>query len=178
MSTSNGPVDVSEVPTRGRGPLRMRITEQPGRDHLDGGWWPQSRDLAIELSDLVDHLPARLGRIVGALISPRDWGPVPRRIPVDGGHVRVGSLSRGQVHLVHLTSSAGTVLRILVVPPNFTRGDDALLAAATTGNASSAADLLDEVIEDPDSHPMDHWADDGEPWWAPHPVAPSFRTGK
>jgi hypothetical protein len=177
MSASNGP-NLPKVPTSGRGPLRVRLAEHPGRDHLDGGWWPQSSDLAVELPDLVSHFPARLGRIVRVLISQPDWSAAPRRIPVAGGYVKVGSLPHDHVHLVHLTNSDRTVLRVLVVPPDFTRGDDALLAAATPGNAHSTADLLDEVNEYPDNQPLDHWADHGEPWWGPHSVAPSFRTGR
>ena len=44
--------------------------DHPGRDHLDGGWWPQSRDLAVELADLVDHFPQAHGRIQRAVYSP------------------------------------------------------------------------------------------------------------
>ena len=156
------------------------MAEHPGRNHLDGGWRPKSRDLAVELADLVDHFPTRFGRIVRALVSPADWDPTPRRIPVAGGYVKVGSLPREDTHLIHLKTSEWTVLRVLVVPPSFTpdQGDEALLAAGTLGNAHSATELLDEVTDYPDISPMDHWIDDGGPWWGPHPVAPSFRTGR
>lgn len=177
--SSNGPFPVSEVPTRGRSSLRLRMAEHSGRNHLDGGWWPQSRDLTLELADLVDHFPARFGRIVRALVSPPDWDLASRRVPVTGGSVKVGSFPRDDAHLIHLTTSEGTVLLVLVVPPGFThdQGEEALLAAATTGNAHSATDLLNEVTEYPDSDPVDQWRDDGDQWWGSHPVAPSFRTG-
>ena len=179
MSTSTGPILVSETPSPSRGPLRLRTAGHHGRNHLDGGWWPRSRNLAVELADLVDHFPPQFGRIVRALVSPPDWDPVPRRIPVTGGYVKVGSFPRDDTHLIHLKTSDRTVLRVLVVPPGFTpdQGDEALLAAATSGNAHSAADLLDEVTEYPDIDPMDHWSDDGGSWQGPHPIAPSFRTG-
>jgi hypothetical protein len=127
------------------------MAERPGRGHLDGGWWPHSRDLAVELADLVDHFPPRSGRIVRALVSPPDWDLAPRRIPVTGGYVKVGSFPRDDTHLIHLTTSGRTVLRVLVVPPGFTRyqGDAALLASATAGNARSATDLLHEVADHP-----------------------------
>jgi hypothetical protein len=179
MSASSGPILVSEVATPNRGPLRLRMVEHPGRDHLDGGWWPQSRDLAVELADLIDHFPEQFGRIARALVSPPDWDPAPRRIPVTGGYVKVGSFPRDDTHLIHLKTSDRTVLHVLVVPPGFTEdhGDEALLAAATSGNAHSATDLLDEVTEYPDIDPMDHWSDDGGSWRGPHPVTPSFRAG-
>jgi hypothetical protein len=71
------------------------------------------------------------------------------------------------------------VLHILVVPPEFTtgQGEEALLAAATSGNAHSAADLLAEVVDSPDVDPRDHWTDDGGSWWGRSRVPPSFRTG-
>jgi hypothetical protein len=71
------------------------------------------------------------------------------------------------------------VLHVLVVPPGFTQdqGDEALLAAATSGNAHSASDLLDEVTEYPDIDPMDHWSDDGGSWRGFHPGSPEVRTG-
>jgi hypothetical protein len=183
MSTSNGPIRVPEVPTADHRPPRLRIVEHPGTDPLDGGWWPRSRDLAVELADLVDlvdQFPARSGRIVRALVSPADWGPAPQHVPATGGDVEVGALPSADRHLLHLATADQTVLRLLVVPPDFTQdqGDEALLAAATAGNAHSAMDLLDEVTEYPDTHAKDHWTDDGEPWWGPHPVAPSFRTGR
>jgi hypothetical protein len=66
------------------------------------------------------------------------------------------------------------------VPPGFAEdhGAEALLAAATTGNAHSAADLLEEVTDLPHVDPTDHWTDGGGSWWGPSPVPPSYRTGR
>ena len=41
------------------------------------------------------------------------------------------------------------------------QGEEALLAAATRGNAETAASLLATVTEYPDIDPWDHWNDDG-----------------
>ena len=179
MSTSNGPILVSEIAAPSRAPLRLRMAEHASRNHLDGGWWPQSRDLVVELADLVDHFPPQFGRIVRVLVSPPDWSPAPRHVPVTGGYVKVGSFPRDDTHLIHLKTSDRTVLRVLVVPTGVTddQGDEALLAAATPGNVHSGTDLLDTVTDYPDIDPMDLWSDDGGSWWGPHPVAPSFRTG-
>ena len=179
MTTSNGPILPSEIHTPSRGPLRLSIAEDTGRNPLDGAWWPRSRDLAVELADLVDHFPPRSGRIVRALVSPPDWDPAPRHVPVAGGYVKVGSFPRDDSHLVHLTMADRTVLHVLVVPPGFTadQGDEALLAAATSENAHSAADLLAEVTDSPDVDHRDRWTDHGDSWWGPSAVPPSFRTG-
>jgi hypothetical protein len=133
MSTSSNPILSYETPSPSRGPLRLRLAGHFGTNPLDGGWWPRSRDLAVELADLVDHFPTYLGRIVRVLVSSPDWEQAPRRIPVDGGYVKVDLLSRDDTHLIHLKTSDRTVLRVLVIPPGFTddQGDEALLAAAT-----------------------------------------------
>lgn len=147
------------------------MAEHPGANELDGGWWPRSRDLAVELADLVEHLPPQFGRVIRALFSPPDWDPAPRRIPVARGYVKVGSFPADDTHLIHLTTADRTVLRMLVVPPGFShgQGNEALLAAATAGNAHSAGDLLDEVVDSPDADPTDRWANDGGAGLGPAP---------
>jgi hypothetical protein len=168
------------TPTGARGPLRLRLAEHPGQDRLDGGWWPRSRDLAVELADLVDHFPAERGRIMRAVVSPPDWEPAPRRIPVRRGYVKVGSFPRDDTHVVDLSMQDHSVLRLLVVPAAMTpdQGGEALLAAATPRSDHSAAAILETVSEHPDVNPERRWTDDGETWWAPHEVAPSFREAE
>lgn len=180
MSTSNGHIHSSEIPPLRRGPLRLNMAKDPGTNRLDGAWWPQTRDLEVELADLVDNFPSSSGRIVRALFSAPDWDPVPHHVPVAGGYVTVGSSPRGDSHMIHLTLSDLTVLHVLVVPPGLTdlQGAEALMAAAAAGNAHSAADLLEEVTDSPDVDPRDRWTDDGDPWWGPSAVPPSFRTGR
>lgn len=144
-----------------REPLRLHVTDQPGRDALDGGWWPQSRDLALELADLVDHFPDGYGRVQRVLYSPPDWDDHLRRVPTARGHLKVGSFPRDDTHLVLLTTNTSDrrVLRLLVVPPELSpdQGEEAMLAAASRGNARSAAELLETVTEHPDVDPRDHW---------------------
>jgi hypothetical protein len=150
-----------------------------GVDRLDGGWWPRSRDLAVELADLVDHLPREYGRVVRAVFSPADWDPAPRRVSVAGGQVKVSPFPRDDAHVVELKTSDRTVLHLLVVPPGFSedQGAEALLAAATAGNTHAAGDLLAVVSEHPDVDPADHWKDAGGSWWDDSRPAPSFRSG-
>src|SRR3954451_23081118 len=162
MSTSKGPILASESTSPSRQPLRLRMAEHPGKHRLDGGWWPQSRDLAAELADLVDHFPAQAGRIVRALVSPPDWDSTPRIVPVIGRNVKVGAFPRDDTHLVHLKTANRTMLYVLVVPPGFTpdQGDEALSASARSGNAHTATEVLDEATGHSDLAPIDHWRDD------------------
>src|SRR3954447_397461 len=92
MTTSNGSIPLRRIP------LRLRMGEAPAPGGLQGGWWPQSRDLAVELADLVDHFLPERGRIVRATYSPPDWDPAPRRVPVARGYVKVGSFPRDDTH--------------------------------------------------------------------------------
>ena len=130
------------------GPLRLRMADTAGSSRLDGVWWPRSRELAGELSDLVDHFPVqRLGRIVRTLVSGPDWDTQPRHVLVRGGYVKVGTLPTDDTHAIHLTTSDRTLLHVLVVPPSFTReqGHAALQAALSPGSTCTAGELLRQL---------------------------------
>lgn len=161
-----------------RSPLRLCMADHPRQNHLDGGWWPQSRDLTVELADLVDHFPPEFGQIARVVYSPPDWKHAPRRIPVRRGYIKAGSFPHDDAHVVLLRMSDRDVLRLLVVPPGYTdsQGAEALLAAATRGNAHTASALLDAVHDNHDVDPGDQWNDDGGNWWGEHATGPSFRS--
>lgn len=157
MTTATAP-STSSAATPGQ--LRLRLTEHQGRDHLDGGWWPHSRDLGVELRELVDGFPPERGRVVRTLYSPPDWeAGAPRDLTVAAGRVKVGFFPHDDTHLVHLTMSDRSVWRLVVVPSDFAadQGEEALLAAATPGNRHDAGDLLHTVEDETASVPADHW---------------------
>jgi hypothetical protein len=178
MPTSISPTVPGGPTSRPR--VRLSLAPALGRDHLDGGWWPRSRDLAVELADLVDQFPPEVGRIMRALYSPPDWEPAPRRIGVAGGWLTVGSFPRGDTHVIDLYTFDRTTIRLLVVPPGFTAGQGAesLLAAATPGNAHSGGDVLELVTDQADVDPADLWRADGGTWWASDAEARPTRTEK
>lgn len=153
------PEPVVGPPTSDRGPVRLTLSRHPGRDTLDGGWWPRSRDLAVEMEDLVRHFPTELGRVTRAVVSPADWDLRARAVLVSGRYVGIDPSAPDDSHLAVLTTSQRRRLRVLVIPPDFTtdQGEEALLAAATFGNEHAPADLLDTVTEHPDIDPRDHW---------------------
>lgn len=139
------------------------MAEHPGKGHLDGGWWPQTRELAVELADLVDHFPAQSGRVVRALVSPPDWDSTPRMVPVAGRYVKIGAFPRDDTHLVLLKTSDRRTLHVLVVPPRFTpaQGDEALRHSSAAGNDHTATEILREVAARQDLDPGGHRDDHG-----------------
>lgn len=161
MTTS----EKSPASTTPREPLRLSFsaTDSAGGDNFDGAWWPQSRDLDVELADLIDNFPAEHGFVVRAGFSPPDWDTTPRRVPVARGYVKVGSFPHDDTHLVDLRMLNRTALRLLVVPSSMSadQGAEAMLAASTPGNDHDARGVLDLAGEDPDVDPGDQWQRDG-----------------
>ena len=139
--------------------LRLSLGDHPGRDRLDGGWWPHSRDLATEFAQLVSGFPRERGRVVRGLYSPPDWDLAPRRVQVGAGYVKVGHFPRDDTHLMYVTTSDRTVYCLLVVPPGLdpAQGEEALLAASTRGNRHDARDLLEVVTNEAAFDPGGVW---------------------
>jgi hypothetical protein len=158
------------VPTStSRRPLRLRLGRTPGEDRLDGAWWPYSRDLESELSDLVQQFPPAHGRISRAVYSRPDWDTQPRKLTAGPRVVKVGSFPRDDTHVLIVQLSDRRRLTLLVVPSDFTtgQGEEALLAGSTTGNRHTAAELLLEVTDQYDADPADLWEGAGDrarPW--------------
>lgn len=177
--TTPTPSPPPSAETSGRPPLRLRLVDPPGEGHLDGGWWPRSRDLALEVADLVDHFPAHLGRITRVLYSPPDWDGVVHHVRVAGRQVETGALSADDTdpvdtHHADLQTTDLTTLRLLVVPPSFddADGEEALLAASTPGNEHSAADLLATITDADRVDPSGHWREDGSAGWGYETATP------
>jgi hypothetical protein len=132
---------------------RLRLATDIGRGSLDGGWWPESRDLTAELAGLAAELAPEFGTIVRVEISPADWDDLPS--------LATALADPDDTHRIDLQLAPGTTLRLLVVPPSMTadQGEEALLAAATYGYAYTASSLLETVRESPAVDPRDQWRD-------------------
>jgi hypothetical protein len=135
MTTSNEPT----TPTR----LRLTLSAAPGTGALDGGWWPRTTDLDVELADLVDHFPPEAGRIARAVYSRPDWTSRPRTVKVARGTLKTGSFPRDDTHVLVVSLATGERLTLLVVPPG-TPPDDArelVRVAAEPTNLRAATEL-------------------------------------
>jgi len=86
--------------------LRLRLKPKAATaGFVDGGWWPRSRDLAVELPGLLAVMAVRLGRIERVSYHLDDWGPTPGRLNVEEGVVRLFGKGRKE-RLVPLGSYA------------------------------------------------------------------------
>lgn len=127
---------------------------------LDGGWWPQSRDLSVELPDLVDNFPVALGRVQRVVFSRPDWDTAPHRVRAARGLVKVGSYPHDDTQQVWLSMSTHTIIRLSVTPAE---GPAEPPTPAGDGGQGRNLDAGSQ------------WNDDGGSWWDPHPVPPSER---
>jgi hypothetical protein len=157
--------------------LRLHLAGPSERAAVDGSWWPQSRDLAIELADLVDHFPKQHGEVHRVVFSRPDWDTAPHRVRVARGLVKVGSYPRDDSHQVWLSMSTGELIRLSVRPPELARLPT---AAATNVHTVPESPPRTDAGQEPklQSEPEveeEHWTDEGDSWWAPHQVPPSHR---
>ena len=147
-----------------RATLRLLLNPALSTGRLDGAWWPQSRDLAVEFADLADNFPDRFGRIVNLAYAKSRWDPAPTWVRVGRGRlVRTrtfwGTADPDRV-LLRLTDHRS--LDLMVVPPELDAASAAraMTAAASPANRLSALTLITEssAAAAPDAST---WDDDG-----------------
>src|ERR1700759_3625480 len=95
--------------------LRLRLKPKAApTGYVDGGWWPRSRDLAVELPALAHVLAVRLGRVTRVAFALEAWDTAPRQITVDGAVVRLEGFHSQDQYVVHLSGSDGQRTGLLV----------------------------------------------------------------
>lgn len=111
---------------------------------LDGGWWPRSTNLAIELPPLVAAFGCRGIRITRVSYHPQLWDPALRKIRADDRIIRLGWFRNVDAHLVSLTGRNGERVELLVVPPatDPATAARAMALAITRRNRSSPTVVL------------------------------------
>ncbi|WP_151478001.1 DUF5994 family protein [Streptomyces albicerus] len=115
---------------------------------LDGAWWPRTRDLGAELPSLTAVLDPLWGRITKVAVNPAHWPTVPRKVPVDGHVVKVGSfLAEQDPHQLLLLSYRVGRWDLLVIPPQTTPVSAAWLMAAASDplRTSTSSQLMEEA---------------------------------
>lgn len=128
----------------GEQPQRLTVKSEVGSSgHVDGGWWPRSRNLAAELPGLLSELAGRLGRIERVSYNLTAWGAVTRKLVVGGSVVRLGGYRSQHPDTIDVISGR-RLITILVVPPEASTelAQHALTAATDPDNAGPIDELL------------------------------------
>jgi hypothetical protein len=110
------------VPEGFRGGIDVRVSLRAdagsGSSPFDGAWFPRSRDLPVEMPELIAELDRRGVRIERFTYSLDAWTPAPRKVVVQGRVVRSGGFRSMDPQVVCLTWDGGTKRAdLLVVPP-------------------------------------------------------------
>jgi Family of unknown function (DUF5994) len=117
-------------------------SESPATGSVDGAWWPASRDLAVQIPELVAALAARMGPVERVGYNLDAWDAVPRRVRVGGDVVRMdGFRSQPAATLRMLGRRKG--LTLLVVPPEADeQAAQRILATASRDGSTEDIDAL------------------------------------
>jgi hypothetical protein len=105
-----------------RGGIDVRVSLRDdagsGTGAFDGAWFPRSRDLAVQVPELIAELDRR-GVRVERFTYPLDvWDPAPRKLALPGRTVRTGGFRSMDPHIVCLSWAGGARRAdLLVVPP-------------------------------------------------------------
>lgn len=115
--TSTPTMAPSEDPAGTADATRFRLRPPSAlTGHVDGGWWPRSRDLAAELPELLTGIASRMEPVGRISYHPDDWDPAPRKLVTETHVVRLGwyrLLPAGTVDVI----SGPRRITLLVVPP-------------------------------------------------------------
>lgn len=101
--------------------------------HVDGAWWPRSRDLAAELPALFAALAARLGVIERMAYNLNEWLPAGRRLQAGTSRVSLGGFRYQGANTIDVVGTRRRRVTLLVVPPDTS-------AETARAIASAAAD--------------------------------------
>ena len=98
--------------------VSLRTNAGDGKSAFDGGWFPRSRDLAVEVPELIAELDRRDVRVERFTYALDAWLPLPRKVVVSGRTVRTGGFRSMDAGVVCVTWDGGARRAdLLVVPP-------------------------------------------------------------
>ena len=105
-----------------RGGIDVRVSLRDGagdgNSAFDGAWFPRTRDLAVELPELIAELDRRGLRIERFTFALEAWAPAARKLAVGGRTVRTGGFRSMDPGVVCISWEGGVKRAdLLVVPP-------------------------------------------------------------
>lgn len=143
MGTTPHPPPVAAEPPQPVARVTVKPTA-PATGHVDGAWWPRSRDLSAELPALLTELTGRWNSVTRVTYNLDVWNPTERRLPIAGRILRLGGFHSQHPDTVTLITASGQRLTLLVVPPDTSpsAAHRALTMAAQPGNDDRIDALL------------------------------------
>ncbi|HEU5356602.1 MAG TPA: DUF5994 family protein [Actinocrinis sp.] len=116
--------------------LRLRLRDPSAADgFVDGGWWPRSLDLSVELPPLVAELDRAGHEVTRITYNPAAWNPAPSVLAGPGRPVTLQGSAQQAAVSVSLADTSGAKRTELVVVPAHTdpRVAQRVLALARLG---------------------------------------------
>jgi hypothetical protein len=98
--------------------VSLRAGAGDGNSAFDGAWFPRTRDLAVELPELIAELDRRGLRVERFTYALDAWAPAARKLLVGDRIVRTGGFRSMDPGVVCLIWDGGSMRAdLLVVPP-------------------------------------------------------------
>jgi len=100
---------------------QARVELMPYRtasEHIDGTWWPRSKQLAEELPGLVTSVSDRLGQVVMVGYRCDDWFEAPSIAEIDGRTIELLGFTSDEPASVIAIGDDGRHIRLQVIPPD------------------------------------------------------------
>jgi hypothetical protein len=98
--------------------VSLRAGAGDGNSAFDGAWFPRTRDLAVELPELIAELDRRGLRVERFTYALDAWAPAARKLLVGDRIVRTGGFRSMDPGVVCLIWGGGSMRAdLLVVPP-------------------------------------------------------------
>src|SRR5581483_7160017 len=155
--------------------LRLKRRDPTGADgFVDGGWWPHSLDLSVELPQLLAELSSAGHDVAQVIYNPTAWKPAPRTLAAAGRSVTLAPSTGQDAASISLVDRSGSKRTDLVVVPPRTDlrvAERVLALAGLGGDLRRAVGIIERANSGPqtplgDAVPLDPlsaaaWETDG-----------------
>jgi hypothetical protein len=146
-----GPLQTTTPAPKG---LRLRLRDPRDDDgFVDGGWWPRSLDLRVELPPLLTQMWSAGYDVFRVSYNMTAWHPVPpRRLIVSGRLVKLGGYRTQDPASISLVDSSGWKrVELVVIAPQTdpVMAERALVLAGLHGDLHRPKEILEQASRGP-----------------------------